>query len=628
MIPVVSHHHASEAVPTASIAQKKAKKATLAQTSFVRVITQKQIKASGVQTVTQVLASQASIQLQDMFGDGTKVTVSMLGFGANAGSNTLILINGVPQNNPDLSTSLLNQIPLNNVQRIIIMPGSQSVLYGDQAVAGVINIITKDIKYAHANVSLGYGSYNHQVYSANISNAYRNGFSYYLGATENKTDNYRDHNKNNDQNLHLNLGYQYDTGRVGIFYNFYHQNLQYPGALTGPQESRNRRQKEPNSPDNNVDESHHNLSINWKQLLSNTWFAKSTFDIKNYSATGQLYGAMTQFRRIFFIDNKFIRNLKHSKLTVGASATHDAYQFNSSSVNEDEQQYDLGLYSLWNKSLSQMFSIDLGARAENFENTSQNRTKVPNFGDSAFVTNQAFLWHLNKNSNIYIRRSGNFRFPKTEENAFIPAGVTHLKTQTGSSYDLGYHYVTQRLWSDIALYYLRLNNEIIFDPTKTATQKYGVNRNLAKSSHAGLNASMRYHINPHVSFNAQYSYTNAVFRAGINKGKRIPMVAENTADISTTFRFLTYYTLFLQSQYISHRYASGNDANTAQKGIPGYVLLNSSMQYDYKHIDLVFRINNITNKYYNSYASLISGTEYYYPAPGRNYMLTLNLTLW
>ena len=153
-----------------------------------------------------MLASQSSIQLEDLTGDGSNLAVSMRGFGDNAASNTLIMINGVPQNNPDIASANLNQMPIQDVKQIDIIQGSNSVLYGDQAVGGVINIITKQSEKAVGNVSVGYGSYNRQLYHANFSNAYKNGFNYRVSVNRDTTDNYRDHNNDNQNNAFITMG--------------------------------------------------------------------------------------------------------------------------------------------------------------------------------------------------------------------------------------------------------------------------------------------------------------------------------------------------------------------------------------------------------------------------------------
>ena len=87
------------------------------------------------------------VQLQSLYGgvNGAKTSVDLRGFGAVATSNTLFLVNGRRLNDIDITGVDLSTIPLNAIERIEITRGnSGAVLYGDNAVGGVVNIVTKN----------------------------------------------------------------------------------------------------------------------------------------------------------------------------------------------------------------------------------------------------------------------------------------------------------------------------------------------------------------------------------------------------------------------------------------------------------------------------------------------------
>src|SRR3954454_14884248 len=111
------------------------------------VITSQEIERSPGQTVQDLLAREPGIQVTNLFGqiNGAQTTVDMRGFGATATSNTLVLINGRRLNDIDIAGVDFSAIPKESIERIEITRGnSGAVLYGDGAVGGVINIITKD----------------------------------------------------------------------------------------------------------------------------------------------------------------------------------------------------------------------------------------------------------------------------------------------------------------------------------------------------------------------------------------------------------------------------------------------------------------------------------------------------
>ena len=77
---------------------------SLLQTSFTgapkHILTQQVITTNGSATLTDMLRSAGGLQLHDASGNGSQAAISMRGFGANAASNTLILLNGIPLTNP------------------------------------------------------------------------------------------------------------------------------------------------------------------------------------------------------------------------------------------------------------------------------------------------------------------------------------------------------------------------------------------------------------------------------------------------------------------------------------------------------------------------------------------------
>ena len=130
------------------------------------VITAQEIERSPGQTLQDVLAREPGIQTRNLFGmvNGASTSVDMRGFGAAGTSNTLVLINGRRLNDIDMAGVDFSAIPKNSIERIEITRGnSGAVLYGDGAVGGVINIVTKNAVDLppSARVQAGFGSFNY-----------------------------------------------------------------------------------------------------------------------------------------------------------------------------------------------------------------------------------------------------------------------------------------------------------------------------------------------------------------------------------------------------------------------------------------------------------------------------------
>lgn len=137
----------------------------------VMVIRQEQIRSMGALRLNDVLAEQTGLAIVNDHGTG----VQLQGF---TPEYTLILVDGEPLIGRTSGVLELNRIAIGNIQRIEIMKGPSSSLYGSEALAGVINIITKRPDGVNGTVTSRYGTNETLDLSANI-NYQRNKFGLY-----------------------------------------------------------------------------------------------------------------------------------------------------------------------------------------------------------------------------------------------------------------------------------------------------------------------------------------------------------------------------------------------------------------------------------------------------------------
>jgi len=138
-------------------------------TANVDIITAEEIQERGFKTVSDALKTHAGIAFNRNGGLGKSTSIMMRGF---ATKRVLVLVDGVRYNDPaSISGANLQHILMSNVQRIEIVKGAQSGIWGADASAGVINIITKKAEKEGLSASLlaEYGSYNTQTYGLNAS---------------------------------------------------------------------------------------------------------------------------------------------------------------------------------------------------------------------------------------------------------------------------------------------------------------------------------------------------------------------------------------------------------------------------------------------------------------------------
>ena len=147
------------------------------------IISQQQLQQSSGKTLGEMLGQQAGIHIGGSNNTpGTNQTVYVRGAVA---ANTLILLDGIPLYDASgISSEFdLNSFAPDQVERIEIMKGAQSTLYGSDAVAAVINIITKksSAKKLKIGSTISAGSYNTYRGALNISGSIKNSLNYFLG---------------------------------------------------------------------------------------------------------------------------------------------------------------------------------------------------------------------------------------------------------------------------------------------------------------------------------------------------------------------------------------------------------------------------------------------------------------
>lgn len=577
-------------------------------------LTQQQLALTGASSLTDALHSVAGLQLHDASGTGKFASLSMRGFGANAGSNSLILINGIPLSNPDLMPPDLNTLPLEDINHIEIIAGSESVLYGDQAVGGFINIITDDTFEKNIRLQCGLGSYNARECHARFANQFR-AIDYQINATSQETDNYRNHNYANNNTLLASTSYRHDKNKLAVDYKFTNEMMQYPGALTAAQVWQNRRESS-NATDYFKDNNQY-LHVRYKNSIWNDWTMNTDAFLRNMSGVGVLSASFTQSRGSFFLRPSLANNNDQRKWKTGLELRDDRYHLESPFGLTNNHQTQGGIFGLVNNKLTKNLALIIGARG------AQQNTQL-NTNITAFTINRAaaatlgLTYSLSQELSLNIRRAGSYRFPKAEENT---AGHVPLRTQRGVSYESGVTYDHADSVLDLSIYQLKLRDEIAFDPLQTPQNPFGTNTNLAPTTRTGGSIALMQKLLSHFTVDTALNYADARFTSGINAGKQIPLVSDWTARGGVLYRITNHFHAYAEAVFTGKQFPA-NDNGNITGGQGGYTLYNFNLNYQYQAFRASLHVNNIFNKYYYLYTVYQAPTEYFYPAPERNVMLT------
>jgi iron complex outermembrane receptor protein len=199
----------------------------------VSVITEEDIQKSNAQDAADLLRTVPGVTVANNTANPKGSSVDIRGFGDTGSRNTLVLVDGRRVNQIDISGTDWSQIPLDQIERIEVIRGGGSVLYGDDAVGGVINIITKKgegTPSAQA-VVLG-GSYGLNIERASSQGAVGD-FRYTVHARHENTAGFRDNGNYDGQDYGGSVGYDIgDLIKLDVSGNYHYDKYGLPGALS------------------------------------------------------------------------------------------------------------------------------------------------------------------------------------------------------------------------------------------------------------------------------------------------------------------------------------------------------------------------------------------------------------
>ncbi len=611
--------------------------------SDVTVIDEEAIKASNARTVSQILSQQLGVHVYDNSTIKT-ATIDIRGFGDTASRNVLVLVNDRKVNPVDISGPDLLQIPLDTVERIEIIRGTATVLYGDNAVGGVVNIITKEGKgKLSGKISGTYGSFDARGTSAQISGSTKH-IAYYLYSNYDDNHGYRQNsdvlNKNFQTQLSSKLA---DWLKVGVNATWHQDEYGLPAGLSGAQIEQ--------------------LGRRGTRAPSDKAFTKdraiqSTFDVSPLNEDlGHLVMDLSYRDRDTYADfvsqgiatkrnsntlgwtSKYLFDktiLDHEVNLVTGFDYYNADQnifgsgFSTDDITISKKEYGAYIssaFEIWNHVFMTggtryqknyyTFDVKSGTKAYLKQNPDEHASMV------------GLKYEYGRASNIFANAQQTFRFLATDEWYDTFNGLnTNLKQQKGIQYEVGLkHNFDDYVTVHVTPYVIKLRNEIFLDPT--AGGGFGANNNYDRTLRKGIEVGQTTDVLkflPHLehvhrlNISTGYNYQNPEFDGGAFDGRLIPMVPEHQANAVVTLGILDHYNISLIGTYVGERFAI-NDTNNTTTPLKAYFTLDGKVVYDSDPFELFIAVNNIFEQKYYSLA--IKGTNSnnkdFFPAPERTF---------
>jgi iron complex outermembrane receptor protein len=592
----------------------------------VTVITRDQIQALSPLTVTDVLKTVAGLTVRDYTGTGAWSSVDMRGFGETGALHTLVLVDGRRINQIDLSGVDFTTIPVENIERIEILRGPASVLYGDSAVGGVINIITrKGQGKPKAKLQGQYGSYGLWGLRGYAEGGLDK-LGWFVSARHDYTDGYRQNSETRLRNFTFNTNY--DAGQGWGFLldgalNQIHYSL--PGGLDATDYEQNRRQS------NDPNDWGERKSGNIRGQVSKDWGAGGvlTTDLsfrrqENESALGGWHNA----HRLTDINNwgvlpKYVLNHSigglNNRITLGVDYYYtamdtDKYALSGPKTESIEYKVStLGPYFLDEFSLTPALSLSFGGR---YQQTDYDLSLKPvgeansskDYNDDQTAWTVGLTYTFLPGSKAYARVSRTFRYPTTEE--YVTYGAfNQLDPEKGHNYEVGGEWTFMpggRL--SVACYLLQMEDEISYSKD-TLT-----NENLDDTQHKGVEASLVVPVHKLLSLFGSLTYSENTFTAGPNDGKNIPLVPDWKAAAGLTLTLPQGFTGTLRLRYVGER-PYGNDRDNEFPKMDSFITLDVNLNYVWKRYKFFLNANNLLGEKYCTWAYASQYGYSYYPEP-------------
>ncbi len=595
----------------------------------VYVLSREEIEKSGANTTSDLLRGIPGIQIDDLFGNGTEVSISVRGFSSTANANTLILVNGRRLNHSDTASPDLHHIFPKDIERIEVLVGSAGSLYGDQAVGGVINIITRRWGRNYQQVSIKSGSFDYKGIEFNSSQQISDSLRYRLSAETFQADHYRDHNAEENSNVFGVLEYADFEQTIILEMQIIDDELELPGALLKSEFDDDPTQSHPSFSNDFINEDTTVVSIGYERGIGDQNFSiyatqrKTDADIlQSFRNNPSPSAGFTkrEYSSIYPKLSGIVNAGIETPYVAGFDLEETDYDLEIPNVfgtttASNEQEVESIYFQLMPK-LTETLQLTFGMRRSRVNND-MNGSSFPvglKTDDDITVHEIGLSYYADDDTKLTVRYDENFRFAKVNELALAAPGVV-LDTQTGESIELGIDLVRGNHRWVVSVYQLNLENEIEFDPINF------ININLDKTQRNGATLSLASQIDSTLSIKTEIGLVDAKFRSGTFNGNDISGVADKIAAIRTDYQYREDIASYLEVHYTGERYAQGDNANVFGK-LDAITVVNAGISYRQKNWDFQMRINNLTDLKYAEFITNNGFGAAYQPSPERNYMFT------
>lgn len=501
-----------QVVVTATKTEKKLKDVP----ASVSVVTAEEIKKSGANNLADVLKKVSGLFVVDLYGSGSNTTIGLRGFqGVNANQNVQLQVDGIAVNDQEqkIGIALGNLVP-ESIERIEIIKGPASALYGSNSIGGVVNIITKKgTGEGKTIINSKSGSFNARDYLVNHSGQDQN-FAYQISYRNQEGDGYRQNNGYDKKLFHSRLDFALtENSSLELLIDGGERSFRLPGTLTQAQYDQDPRIT--STPDDYREVKENRLAaiykteVNPEVSLTNKIFynkvnqkIRMDYDIppKNeyiYHLTnsdGKTFGMESQVnvkKNISGVNHELIFGVLYKKEELSKDSYEEVMSVPGAPRSNTLDRTTKALFLQDEIECSPRVNLSAGLRYDKFQFDYQdhkNSNKNYKSKTDALSPKLALNYKVSEQTNAYISIAKAFKPPSNPKMIF----TDKLEPEEAWNYELGLKSAPSKNFNySLALYRMNIDNLIVLDPVDLVS-----NRNAGKAYHQGVELEAQYLINP------------------------------------------------------------------------------------------------------------------------------------
>lgn len=588
----------------------------------VTVLTAEDIRQLQPATTPQAIAYAEGVTLMDQqgFGLGADGTLNMRGIVNSSRTNSLVLVDGIRQNRITGDDVHWQSIPVSQIERIEIIRGGGASSYGEGALAGVINIVTKQDsdKLLETEHGVEVGSFGWQQYTTNVRGKAQP-LRYSLNYARRQTTGYREYSQSRNTTITAHTGVDLLPGVSADLHVMHSEDTTgFPGLLTLVQTQQRRIQTNAfhGINKNEIDQVSLDLAggpwAGFSGLITGYWrrWVQQSEDSINFNAFTVTPSHGLNLRGNHEWEGDTVDHL----LIGGIELSEDKATTGDPGVGTDSEsnRAGYGLYLEETLTFADRLSLVGGLRFDKFryeesltfpafDGTLRFEGWSPKVGVAFDVIPEAL--------NIFTSYSRPFKSPNVDDfssrlgSSF--SGNADLQPQQADTYEVGAKLKHAHAEIGGTFFYTRINDEILFDPFAFTNQNFDTRRyGVELSSRAVWAQRLRAHMT--------YTFVDSEFIEGQFDRETIPGSPEHT--LNTGLGICPMKGLWIDLLwYLVNDYYRINDLNNRLGKADNYGVLNLRLSYTlprpaaagklWPETTAYLNIDNITHEEYSAYQS-------------------------